>query len=225
MKKPVINVAVGGQCCGHGYDADELQGISEVFARAARAARDGEHGEVFMKPKGGTYTSVGVDFGREFSEKNGLPVLEEIKYRKKSSMTKKLEQCANCPAEIYQASDQVFYHLKTGNKWCFGFISSPSNLELRRQSREPKVKAHVDHRKSFDRAGERFLMQHYTRNTVEATRVVQQCRKITMHRVDAPKLGPCLECIKKLEAEPRKAPPAKQSGLRNKWFEGHYSRK
>jgi hypothetical protein len=58
-------------------------------------------------------------------------------------VTKKLEQCANCPAEIYEAGDQIFYHLKTGNKWCaFGFISSPSNLEkYAGKVAEPKVKA------------------------------------------------------------------------------------
>jgi hypothetical protein len=33
-------------------------------------------------------------------------------------MKRNIEPCANCPAEIYQASDQVFYHLKTGNKFC-----------------------------------------------------------------------------------------------------------
>lgn len=43
-------------------------------------------------------------------------------------------------------------------------------------------------------------MQHYTRNTVEVSEWCSKCGKYTMHRVDAPKLGPCLVC---LEGAPR----------------------
>lgn len=46
------------------------------------------------------------------------------------------------------------------------------------------------------------MTQHYTRNTVEASAYCLKCKKQTMHRVDADKqqgrLGPCLECIAKL---------------------------
>ena len=44
-------------------------------------------------------------------------------------------------------------------------------------------------------------MQHFTRNTVEASEWCRKCGKRTMHRIDGVKLGPCLDCIAKLETE------------------------
>jgi hypothetical protein len=55
-------------------------------------------------------------------------------------MKKNIEPCANCPAEIYQASDQVFYHLKTGNKFCVVGSGYFHRDLSRRQSREPKMR-------------------------------------------------------------------------------------
>jgi len=43
------------------------------------------------------------------------------------------------------------------------------------------------------------MTQHYTRNTVEASEWCARCHKDTMHRIDGVKLGPCLDCIKRLE--------------------------
>ena len=59
-------------------------------------------------------------------------------------------------------------------------------------------------------------MQHFTRNTVEASEWCRKCGKRTMHRIDGVKLGPCLECIKKLDAEhakPVEPPQPKQENL------------
>lgn len=42
--------------------------------------------------------------------------------------------------------------------------------------------------------------QHYTRNTQSVARHCPKCNKVTQHRVDDGRLGPCLECIAKLEA-------------------------
>lgn len=42
-------------------------------------------------------------------------------------------------------------------------------------------------------------MQHYTRNTVQAEAWCSKCHKMTAHRVDAPKLGPCLDCLERLQ--------------------------
>lgn len=42
-------------------------------------------------------------------------------------------------------------------------------------------------------------MQHYPKNVVETSAWCRRCGKETMHRVDAPKLGPCLACMKALE--------------------------
>jgi len=41
-------------------------------------------------------------------------------------------------------------------------------------------------------------MQHYPGNCVEISAWCQSCYKDTPHRVDAPKLGPCLTCLEKL---------------------------
>jgi hypothetical protein len=58
-------------------------------------------------------------------------------------------------------------------------------------------------------------MQHYTRNTLEVREWCRKCNKATMHRVDAPKLGPCLECLKRLETTAAEVnePAIEQRGL------------
>jgi len=43
------------------------------------------------------------------------------------------------------------------------------------------------------------MTQHYTKLTVEAQHYCNKCGRMTMHRVDDGRLGPCLECIKKLD--------------------------
>lgn len=45
-------------------------------------------------------------------------------------------------------------------------------------------------------------MEHYTKNTLAVSAWCPKCRKETMHRVDAGRRGPCLECIKNLENKP-----------------------
>ena len=44
-------------------------------------------------------------------------------------------------------------------------------------------------------------MQHYTRNTVEASAWCKKCGKATPHRVDGVKLGACIPCLDKLNAD------------------------
>jgi hypothetical protein len=44
-------------------------------------------------------------------------------------------------------------------------------------------------------------MQHYTRNTVSVSAYCSKCEKFTQHRVDGVRRGPCLECIRKLDAQ------------------------
>ncbi len=60
-------------------------------------------------------------------------------------------------------------------------------------------------------------MKHFTRNTVSASSWCGKCGKRTQHRVDGVKLGPCLECIAKLEKRHEdaagKEPVPKQQGL------------
>jgi hypothetical protein len=61
------------------------------------------------------------------------------------------------------------------------------------------------------------MPQHYTKSTVQATVWCNPCGKLTPHRVDDGRRGPCLECIAKLEAlhaaRPAPAPPVKQGEL------------
>ena len=56
------------------------------------------------------------------------------------------------------------------------------------------------------------MPEHYPKSTVEVSVWCDPCRKVTMHRVDHGRRGPCLECMKKRELEaaarPAPAPPA-----------------
>jgi hypothetical protein len=45
------------------------------------------------------------------------------------------------------------------------------------------------------------MPEHYTRNTLEATCWCNPCGKMTQHRVDDGRRGPCLECIAKREKQ------------------------
>lgn len=42
-------------------------------------------------------------------------------------------------------------------------------------------------------------MEHYPRNTVEVGAWCSKCHKETRHRVDGVKLGPCFDCMKRLD--------------------------
>lgn len=56
------------------------------------------------------------------------------------------------------------------------------------------------------------MTQHFTRNTVSAPFHCGKCGKVTQHRIDDRRKGPCLECIAKLEAlhDASKAKPQQQ---------------
>ena len=43
------------------------------------------------------------------------------------------------------------------------------------------------------------MTQHFTRSTVSAAFYCSKCAKVTQHRIDDGRKGPCLECISKLE--------------------------
>lgn len=43
------------------------------------------------------------------------------------------------------------------------------------------------------------MTQHFTRSTVSAEAYCKPCGKRTQHRVDDRRLGPCLECMEKLD--------------------------
>jgi hypothetical protein len=47
------------------------------------------------------------------------------------------------------------------------------------------------------------MSEHFTKNTVEARLWCRKCYKLTMHRIDAGRKGPCLDCIARGEAEIR----------------------
>ena len=54
------------------------------------------------------------------------------------------------------------------------------------------------------------MAQHYTRNTVSAQAYCPKCGKQTMHRVDDRRIGPCLDCIARLEREHGKVTTAQR---------------
>lgn len=52
------------------------------------------------------------------------------------------------------------------------------------------------------------MMEHFTRNTIEASAWCPKCGKNTQHRVDGVKLGPCIDCLTKAMATRPTAKPA-----------------
>ena len=59
------------------------------------------------------------------------------------------------------------------------------------------------------------MTQHFTRNTVSAAFHCGKCGKVTQHRIDSGRKGPCLECIARLQEqhEQKPDPEPKQEGL------------
>jgi hypothetical protein len=57
------------------------------------------------------------------------------------------------------------------------------------------------------------MPEHFTKATTEAKFWCAKCYKPTMHRVSDGRRGACLECLKRLEAIPKKEPPASQGSL------------
>lgn len=64
---------------------------------------------------------------------------------------------------------------------------------------------------------EEVMGQHYTRNTVSTEAWCAKCDKRTQHHVNDRRLGPCIPCCERLEAESKarkeEPPPAEQKGL------------
>jgi hypothetical protein len=48
------------------------------------------------------------------------------------------------------------------------------------------------------------MTQHYTRNTVSAAHFCPKCGRVTQHRIDDRRKGPCLECMKRYDDAPKK---------------------
>lgn len=61
------------------------------------------------------------------------------------------------------------------------------------------------------------MTQHFTKSTVSASFYCSKCEKFTQHRIDDGRKGPCLDCIRRLDAQhdaPKAAPvPEKQKSL------------
>jgi ribosomal protein L44E len=45
------------------------------------------------------------------------------------------------------------------------------------------------------------MPEHYTKNTVQVSVWCKPCGKMTRHRVDSGRRGPCLECMEKNEKQ------------------------
>jgi hypothetical protein len=55
------------------------------------------------------------------------------------------------------------------------------------------------------------MSEHFTRNTLSAAFYCSKCGKVTQHRIDDRRKGPCLECIRRLNAEHDEVKPPKQT--------------
>jgi hypothetical protein len=47
------------------------------------------------------------------------------------------------------------------------------------------------------------MTEHFTRSTVSAAFYCGKCGKVTQHRIDDCRKGPCLECIARYDAQPK----------------------
>jgi hypothetical protein len=50
------------------------------------------------------------------------------------------------------------------------------------------------------------MSEHYTKSTMQVSVWCNPCGKMTMHRVDDGRRGPCLECLKKLDQQAKDRP-------------------
>lgn len=57
------------------------------------------------------------------------------------------------------------------------------------------------------------MPEHFSKSTVEAKFWCAKCGMPTMHYVHDGRRGGCQECIRRLEAAPKVAPPAEQGFL------------
>jgi hypothetical protein len=53
---------------------------------------------------------------------------------------------------------------------------------------------------------------HHTKNTVEASEYCNPCGRMTPHRIDAGRRGPCLVCMTKLAHDLTQAMPPESTG-------------
>ena len=49
------------------------------------------------------------------------------------------------------------------------------------------------------------MTEHFTRSTVSAAFYCGKCKKVTQHRIDDRRKGPCLECIARYDNAPKVA--------------------
>lgn len=47
------------------------------------------------------------------------------------------------------------------------------------------------------------MTEHFTRSTVSSAFYCSKCGKMTQHRIDKGRKGPCLECIARYDAAPK----------------------
>jgi hypothetical protein len=62
--------------------------------------------------------------------------------------------------------------------------------------------------------------QHYTKNTLGDMRWCGKCKRNTMHRVTGGRLGPCEECVEKLEQEHAKRQSEPAAAVQTSLFGG-----
>jgi hypothetical protein len=61
------------------------------------------------------------------------------------------------------------------------------------------------------------VTQRFTRSTVSAAHWCGKCGKSTQHRIDGVRLGPCLECIERLDKQHAEAPKVEPAQQKHLW--------
>lgn len=56
------------------------------------------------------------------------------------------------------------------------------------------------------------MTEHFTRNTVSSAFWCSKCGKMTQHRIDDKRKGPCLECMARYDAAPKVEKVVDQQG-------------
>ena len=59
------------------------------------------------------------------------------------------------------------------------------------------------------------MPEHFTRATVSAAFYCPKCLRVTQHRIDDRRKGPCLDCIARLELAHQAAPKVEQEKQRD----------
>lgn len=64
------------------------------------------------------------------------------------------------------------------------------------------------------------MTEHFTRATVSSAFYCGKCGKVTQHRIDSGRKGPCLDCIARYDAAPKVDAPKEKGFEQGSLFGG-----